>query len=214
MPGDMQKYLFDRHNFDVGAIDPDNPPPPTYNDADLTAARHDSFAKGQQKGLEDGKASRDQQILDLTRKMTAELATLTTNEADRAARFEHELMTLVVALYQKTFPILNTAYGIPQITATIKDTLGNLADQSTVQIEVAPQDLDEVSDRLKGFFATHDGQITLITGSDLETGQFRMKWQDGGAIRDPHALADQLTAALAQTLAEPPQNPHTSVTGG
>jgi flagellar assembly protein FliH len=208
--GELQKYLFDRHNFDVGAIDPDHPPAPTFSEEDLAAAKATAFAEGHRQGLQDAQASRDQQLIEMTKKIATDLSILIKGEQIRNQQFETETLALAGTAYQKTFPLLNATFGLPQILATIKTTLTNLNRAPAVQIEVAPQDLDELSDRLKSFLNQHDTHITLITGSDLETGAFRMKWQDGGASRDPHHIAAQILTALGHTLAEPPQNPHTS----
>lgn len=202
---DPNKYLFDLHNFDKGMdFDPDNPPAPTYSQEQLDSARDSGFADGVKKGLADAQASRDQQILDLTRRITGDLKNLIAAEVSREKRFETELMTLVQALYKKTFPMLNDACGLPQITETIKKILSSLDDKSAITIEVAPQDFEELTDRLKSFLAQHEGDILIIPQGTIDSGSFRIKWKDGGAIRDTEKLAADLVSALSLTLAENP----------
>lgn len=203
MMTDANKYLFDLHNFDSGiGFDPENPPVPTFSEEELAAARAAGFADGVKKGLADAQASRDQQMLDLTRRITTDLQVLMSGEQVRNTRFETELLSLVQALYQKTFPILNAEYGLPQMVATIQATLSSLKETSMVVIEIAPQDMEDLTDHLKSMMAQHVGQITILPQSDIEAGSFRIKWKDGGAVRNPQELAEKLSTAITATLAE------------
>lgn len=209
MTQDLQKYMFDHHNFDAGAIDLDHPPAPTFTEEQLEAAKTAAFAEGHRKGLQDGQASRDQEVLGIISRMTRDLSALMTHEAERNAAFQLDAVRLVADLYQKTFPILNDQFALPQLMATIQTTLNTLDKSTVVQVEVAAQDLNDLADRLKPFLSTHEGQVTLVSGTALEPASFHMKWQHGGAMRDTNDLFQKLTTALQQTLAEIPEHSKT-----
>jgi flagellar assembly protein FliH len=198
--GHQQKYLFDHHNFDVGAIDPDNPPPPTYTQAELDAAKATSFAEGVRQGEQNGQASRDQRVLDLIQKISGAVGTLTAAEASRKTQYQHEVIRLALALFHKMLPILKNHVGQDQMAQTLEETLNTLDPAISVQIEVAPQDLDDLAARLKPLMHQHQGQITLVAGTDLSEHDFRVKWPDGGAWRTPEQTAAALTTALEQLL--------------
>lgn len=200
---DTNKYLFDLHNFDSGIdFDPDNPPAPTFSEDELATARAEGMAEGIKKGLADAQVSRDQQIAALLTRMGTDVQKLITAETTRNQRFEQELIALVQSLYQKTFPILNSEYSSAQIAGTISSVLASLDDASLVAIEIAPQDMEDLSDRLKPMLTQHMGQVSIIPQTDVEAGSFRMKWKDGGAVRDVQALATQLSDALARALTD------------
>lgn len=200
------KYLFDLNNFDTGAgANPEEPPPPMFSEEELAAARQAGFNEGLKKGLADGLASRDQQIVALTQKLTADMATLIGAEAARAKRFETELIELVTGSFTKMFPILNAHVGLSQIVDTISKILADTGDTSTVVIESAPTDYDDLHARLRPFLSQHEGQVTVLPQSDIEPGSFRMRWKDGGAIRDTRALSEQIIDAIGRTLAESAQ---------
>lgn len=201
---EANKYLFDRNNFDLGAdFDPDHPPAPTFSEEELATARAQGFADGVKKGLADAQASRDQQIVALTQKISADLKVLFAAEETRNTRFETELIALAQALFTRAFPILNEAIGQDQITAIITETLRELSSQASVTIETSTQDHDDLSQRLKPHLAAYDGQMLILPHQDLEPGSFRMKWQDGGALRDSaqvmNAMIEKLETVLAGT---------------
>lgn len=207
MTQDLQKYMFDHHNFDVGAIDLDHPPAPTFSEQELDAAKAAGFAEGHRKGLIDAQASRDQEIAGIIAHMARGLTALTEQETERHAIFQADAVRVAADLYQKTFPILNDQFALPQLTTTIQTTLQTLDHTTAVQIEVAAEDLNDLADRLKPFLSTHEGQITLVSGTTLTPGSFHITWQHGGAVRDTNVLSERLTAALQQTLSELPEPP-------
>lgn len=209
MTQEMQKYLFDRNNFDIGAIDPNNPPAPTFSEDELAAAKTSAFAEGHKKGLQDGQASRDQQVVGLITCLIEHIKELMAHEADRNAKFQDETVRLALALYQKTFPLLNDHFGLDQITATLTDTIQSMNAQTAIQVEVAAQDLNDLSDRLKPFLSSYDGQVTLLSGTDIAPGSFRVKWQNGGAVRDTNALSSELMKSLERILERMPEQPNT-----
>jgi flagellar biosynthesis/type III secretory pathway protein FliH len=203
---EANKFLFDVNNFDHAAgYDPDAPVTPTYSEDDLAVGKSQAFAEGEKKGLADGLASRDQQIVALTQKLTTDIATLMSAEAGRASRFEQELIRLARAMFTQAFPILNDHFGWPQIEDSVKSVLGSLEESSSIIIEVSPQDQDELSTRLKGFLSQHVGQVSILPQSELAPGSFRMRWKDGGAIRDIETLKTMMIDALGRALAEPEQ---------
>ena len=205
-PPHNEKFLFDVNNFDGSSnFDPDDPTAAIYSENDLEAARKAAFAEGHAKGLADGQASRDQQIVALTEKLSTQIKTLINAERAREARFEQELITLARTIATQSFPILNEHFGLPQIVDTIAKILGGLGEGSVVVVEVAPLDQEELVARLRPLLARHPGDVTIMAQSDLEAGNFRLKWQDGGAIRDTNKLAQQLIDALGRALAEDAQ---------
>lgn len=203
MSPEPNKYLFDRHNFDLGAdFDPDNPPAPMFSEDELAAARAAGFADGVQKGLSDAQSSRDQQIVALTQKLAADIKTLLAAEDARAEKFESELITLAQHILTQAFPILNDTLGADQIAQMVTDILHDLPSKAAIVVETSTNDHDDLSQRLKPHLTAHEGQILILPATDIAPGSFRMKWQDGGALRDTGAILTQLQSALASALAQ------------
>lgn len=206
-----QKYLFDLNNFDTGGgLNADTPPAPVFSESELADARAQGFAEGEKKGHADGLASRDQQIVTLTQKLTQDMAQLFAAEQERTQRFEQDVLRLTKSVLAQAFPVFNRYMGPEQLEKTIRDVMTSLEESSSVVIEVAPTDQDELSQRLKSFLAQHVGHVSILPHSDMTAGSFRMRWKDGGAIRDIDKLSRDIFEALARTLAEIEQKTHTS----
>ena len=207
---DTNKYMFDLNNFDAGiGFDAENPPAPTFSEEELATAKQQGFNDGVKKGLADAAASRDQQVAQIVQKLGADISILLNAEAERARKFETELLTMVQALFIRAFPVLNHHFAQTQITATITEILQNLGENTSITIEISPTDLEEVSDRLRPLLSQHTGAVSILPQSDLDAGSFRLRWKDGGAIRDTQTLAEKITNELGLILAQTGQNGQT-----
>lgn len=208
--GGPSKYLFDRNNFDAGAIDPNALVVPTFSEEELEAARSQGFAEGLKQGQADAMASRAQTIAQHVGRLSTHIETLLKAEDARAQQFETELLSLTRTLFAQAFPLLNTRYGTEQIVDIILNTLRNLNESTDVVIEVSSTDLEEITDALRPLLNTHGDRIVIQPGIDLHEGDFRMKWKDGGALRDTQQLAQQIVTALSQSLAQDAQKDQTN----
>ncbi len=201
MTQELQKFLFDRLNFDHGAgYLPEHPPEPTFTSHELADAHARGITEGRTQAFKESQDSRDQKIIDLTQKITTATTALLSQESERSALYQNDVLKLIGALFQKAYPLLNNTYGLPQILETIKQVLSDLDEKAVVIIEVSTDDVNELSDRLKSFILQHNGQITILPHTDLVAGTCRMKWQDGGMIRDPQETAQKMIDALQETL--------------
>ena len=201
MTQEHQKFLFDRLNFDNGpGYVPEHPPEPTFTLAEHEAAYAKGMADGRAATLREAQESRDQKIVELTQKISNAATQLLIAEVERSKKFEIELIQLASALFQKAYPLLNTAYGLDQILDTIKNVMSTLDEKAVVTVESSTDDLNELSDRLKTLILNHNGQITILPNTDLTTGTCHLKWQDGGMIRDINETANKIVAALQETL--------------
>ena len=203
------KYLFDLHNFDAGAM-PDEPAEPVFSGEDMARARTEGYNEGHKMALEDAQASRDQQIVEITSRLTRDLQTLFAAEKARATMFQAELARLIKGIFDEAFPILGQKIGLDQMMATIHAIFEALGPHADIHVEVAPDDLNDVSLRLKPYLGTIDTQFHIQERADLAPGSFELKWQDGGALRDTQKLKTDILAAIDRALAESPEKTHTS----
>src|SRR5687768_3701752 len=100
-----QKFLFDRNNFDDGAINaPSKPVQTIFSLKEHEDAQKQAHAKGVQEGLAQAAASREDKIAAILKTMGANLSSLLTAEGARAAMYEAETLSLVRAIFAKLFP--------------------------------------------------------------------------------------------------------------
>lgn len=199
-----QKYFFDANNFDQVVVpepDPDlPPPPPVFSLEELGQAKDESFAQGRAEGIQAEKNSRQNYVAAQVATLNNEIRALILAEQIREKRFEAEVVALCHSLMSKLFPILTENNGTQEIEAIIAGVLQS-QDKSKILIEVPTEDVEEIYTSLLAMKDV-EGQFEVVGAADLTPGSCRMKWQDGGAVRDHKALAESILKEIDDVLAQ------------
>lgn len=202
-----RKFFFDLNDFDAPEVKPDAPPPPpTYSQDEIEAARLTAQEQGRQKGLNEAAASREQKITHLVQQISTQFATLFAAEQERESRYEEEVISLVLQALDRLFPSLTERIGPYETQQAITRVLKTAADQSEITIRVAP---DFVADVEAVIAPIRNKDINppsfhIVPDDTLDAGDCRLLWQDGGAVRNAAGLAgaihDSLLALLPDTF--------------
>lgn len=205
-----QKFMFDLHCFDDGYVEEPEfvePPPPTFSEAELAAAKEESYARGKKDGLEEARISREKLIADLMQKISREFATLFAAESARAAQYEAEAVYLARAVFARLFPALNEQHGLGEVESVIIKTLEHCRNLPEIAIEVSPDYVEPVQERIAAAAAalSASGLCRVAENPALKAGDCRMIWQDGGAARNAEAIAAEIARIFEQTLADRPR---------
>lgn len=208
MSSEGRKYFFDLNNFDSNAIpEPEEdlpPPPPVFSEEELAGAQKISFEEGRIAGHQEEKQSREQYIATQISELNTQILSLILAEQIREKKFEQEVVYLCHALLEKVFPALTARQGTEEIESILARVIAKQP-LSQIHIEVPTDDVKEVQKHLSALKDIEPDRLHIIGASDLTKGSCRMKWQDGGAIRDYEALATAVFAELDGVLAPPPQ---------
>lgn len=200
-----EKFLFNVHCFDedfVKEVEEEAPPPPMFTQEELEAAKHAAFTKGHTQALEEAKASRGQHLATVLETLSNDLAHLCAQEERRAKLYEHEAVSLSLAIFSKLFPLYQKQYGFDELAETIKTVLSRHEGQKDITVFVHP-DLVQGVDAFLTKIQRHDSSLSLrVTGDDaLGSGAAKVTWADGGAVRDSESMAGQIETLIKQALA-------------
>ena len=213
MSPEGRKYFFDLNNFDGNSIpEPEEdlpPPPPVFSEDELAAAKKISFEEGRAVGHEQEKQSRAQYIAGQISELNTQILSLVLSEQMREKRFEHEVIHLCRALMSRAFPSFTVSNGYFEVENVISRVIANQP-KSQIYIEVPKEDAEDVKTYLLSLKNIETDRLHIIGIDGLSKGSCRMKWQDGGAIRDHHALVNEILAELDEVLAPLTQKVHNS----
>ncbi len=204
-----ERFLFDQNNFDDDfeeEIIEEEPPPPTYSEEELAAARDAAYREGKKDGLAEAAASREKQIAELIAKITDHFKTLFAAEQLREQQYESEAVLLAQTIFQRLFPALNEREGLAEVQAVIASVLDTQKDAGKLVIEVHPEDTQPIEERLQGLVTAlaAAGDITVQGNETLQSGDCTIRWDDGGAQRRIHDLAEEIHRQLEHMLADRP----------
>lgn len=202
----LKKFLFDINSFDEPEpIDPATLAP-TFSEEEVATARSEGhtagYAEGKAEGTRLAVQSREQLTANTLRSISESFTMLFAGEYDREKIFEEESVRLTLKTLRKLFPVLNKRFGQDEIKDVILSVLQTGARRSAIAIEVAPDDAHSIEELLAGHWSDPESapRYRVLAQKDLNPGQCRLSWEDGGAVRDAEALAEKVTAALADLL--------------
>ena len=207
-----RKFMFDVNDFDEKDApevpdEPQPPPPPTFSEAELERARRDSLAKGREEAAAEAEASRERRVADLLQTISREFSTLFAAEDLRNAQYEAESVRLTLATLQRLFPAMNQKYGLSEIQRVIQEVLESQREQATIKIEVEPDYVETIRDHVKRVLkqANISGNCEVTGNQALGPGDCRMSWENGGALRESTAVAEDIERHMQVILAERPR---------
>lgn len=202
---DRQKYLFDLNNFDESAghqkIEEDlPPPPPVFSTLDMEQAEQRGYERGREAAMQEAQVSREQYIATQIGGFTGHLRSLLLSEQMRERRFEEEVLTLSRSIFTSCFSSLSAKHGIDEIIRVISETLKN-QDQANIIIEVPTADYQDIKAQMVNLLHMEQNRLTLRPSDDLNVGDCRIRWDNGGAFRTQSDIVEKILYHLEELLA-------------
>ncbi|MCC7305712.1 MAG: hypothetical protein IT558_05575 [Alphaproteobacteria bacterium] len=203
----LQKFLFDKNIFDeehLARLEAEkNPPPPTFTEAEMEAARQEAFARGKREALEQSTKSREHLVAQVLEKMARDLGLLFQSESRREKMFETEAVQLCLAAVRKIFPRFHARLGHEELKARLESVLRRQEGHAHIDVHVTPDIVGEIETHLKHMKSAGIGLNFTVKGDEtLSPGAFRLAWADGGALRSAERLAGDIETALEELLAQ------------
>ncbi|MFN4281206.1 MAG: hypothetical protein ACK4NA_01060 [Alphaproteobacteria bacterium] len=197
MSSNATKFLFG-NSFDPAKAGPEVPPPPTFSEAELAAAREEGFRAGHAAGHAEMAQSVEQAA-------AAALAEIGARLADMNGRFDDirqaaiaSGVEVVSAAVRKLVPALAKRNGLAEIENLVRDTLHTLYDEPRVVIRAHDSVIDALQERVDGMAAASGfmGKVVLFGDDQFSETDCRIEWADGGAERNLGKLWRRIDAAI------------------
>lgn len=219
-----KKFLFDLNKFD----EPDapeiieeiieeeiEPPPPTFSEDELEAAKAVSFTQGKSEGIQEERAKRDQELTCHLGTISQQFQTLFANELYREKAYEHEAVHLASEIIDHLAPTLEEKLGGDVLKKTIENAVMAQSKQSEIIIEVAESAVDEINEILERVKQADENapQFKVKPSTDLTEGACKLSWKDGGMVRNPKETAQSIKNELEKLLSseQKPENTEETV---
>lgn len=196
-----KKYFFNQNIFDENHVE--EPLPPAFSEKEMEAAKLKGIVEGKNQGLKEAENSQlklTSQILD---KIQKQLVQFSAAESLREQMFEREILQLCLAVFERLFPVYSQHAGFVEMKTAITDIMKQQEGQNHVVISVTPDVAGAIETHLNGLKDSGlDLKFSVKGDETLALGACRLAWSDGGALRDPQRLADEIRASVEQVLAK------------
>ena len=203
----VEKFFFDQNVFDEDHIEedllePEEPPPPTFTEAEIEAAKNAAFRRGQTQGIEEEKNSREQHLASAMDVLAKNMAMLFAQEQAREAVYEREAVELVGVLLKRLYPHFSQQNGFDELKASLHQIIASQSGRQSVLVRVAPDMTDGIERFLKDLQARQSDILFTVKGDESLSGtQCELSWEHGGARHDPESIANQIMDILSEGLA-------------
>lgn len=215
-----EKFLFETC-FDLEQELPvgpeDHGPAPIYSAEDLASAERDGFAAGRTDGLAEMQRSSEQATAQALAAISDRLRDFADRLPDLTAAGERHTLEIAVMALRILFPELARRNALDEVEGLVRDCLTQLGNEPRVVVRTADSLHDALRGRLEGLCAEvgFEGRVVLLTDEDLEPGDAKIEWADGGAERNTAQLWSEIEAVLMRGLDDTnaPAPPQTIETG-
>jgi hypothetical protein len=198
--------MFDLNDFDEEAIakkkEEEENAPPTFSAEELDAARAEGFQKGKVSGIDEERASLNQQILNTLQALKPHITELLINEEHRNKRFVDDSIAISLDALKKVFPEIYKAAHLEALKTYLKTTLTEQQKLTRLIIFVHPDTEKDISKYIDETFPALDTEkkILVKANPDLALGHAHIQWEHGGAIWTPLQLHDKILKDIATFL--------------
>ena len=197
-----EKYFFTANIFDEAEVEEELPAAPVFSEQELETARRTSLLEGKQAALQEMENSISKRIGLILEKISQDMAILFNAEKSREETYEKETINLCLQVFAKVFPLYNEKYGFEELKNALMTILKKQEGQKSIAIAVAPEFVDGINEYLSKLYSLETGVKFTVKGDpSLSSGACKLAWEDGGAVRNPEAMADEIKSMMEQMLA-------------
>lgn len=214
------KYLFETSFDPAKSVDADVPPPPTFSQEEMAAAREEGFREGHAAGHAEMARGIEQAAADALAVIGAQLAQMNVRFEDIRASAIASGVEVVAATVRKLIPALAKRNGLAEIEHLVRDSLHSLYDEPRVVIRAHDSVIEALQDRIDGMAAASGfmGKVVLFGDEQFSETDCRVEWADGGAERNLGELWRRIDAAIERVTdgngAAPQSTTHGAATLG
>lgn len=211
---DPSKFMFEGNVFDPLSKheveeEEEPPPPPVFSEEELAAAKASSFDEGKREGLTESQNSREQAVSETLNRISIALVTEFDAEKHREKIYEAEALALSLSIFETLFPVFTKDHGLTEIKTAITQVIQDESGQGKIRIELSPDETAPLTEHLTHLpIENGTERLNIVTNDTFTDGQFKLTWDDGGAVRDSQKMAGTVASILKQGLAGQPSSRH------
>ncbi len=225
---EVRKFLFD-HSFDVveepeEEIEEENEEAepeevvPSFSEEELNAAKEEAFAAGKEEGVQEASATTEREILGSLSALGGRFGEVFKAQDEANASILESAITIAASIARKVFPYLNERHGLSEIERMVVTTMERILEEPRIIVYLNPELVDPFTERLSTLTAqaSYKGEVQVVAGEDIPSGDCRVVWSGGGAKRDTAELWREIDDIVERNLASAEEDigPEAPVTEG
>jgi flagellar assembly protein FliH len=196
------KFLFD---MDFSAPDKtrERPATPSEIAQKIAAAEANAYRDGYDAGQREAKAESDRRAALALEEIGIAIRTIATRFSGIESRMETEAVDVAVAVARKLCGALIASEPLGEITGLVRDCFSHLVSTPHLVVrineslyEVARERIERMA-KQSGF----DGRLVILAEPEIETGDCRIEWADGGVVLERTAIEAKIDELVGRYMA-------------
>ncbi len=190
------------------APEPELPPAIQYSEEEYQQACAEAQERGRVAGLAEAREDREEAQAAATARLLQQYDFLLSQQEKIANQHQDEALNIASVLVRKLFPHLAANHGLIEIEAIVRDCLERARLEPRLVVRCSDLFLDDVKQLVESIVGQvgYEGRVVFLSAPDMEAGDLRVEWADGGAERN----ADDQWAAIDSVIALALQSDDTS----
>ena len=180
----------------------DGRPMPTHTEAELEAARSESFAAGHAAGSAEARGEIEAAVAQALTTIARSIASLGATHKTALQQISSDSAVLARAVGTKLASALIARHPLGEIEMLVRRCLSELHDEPRIVVRASETAVAAMKDRVVEVTQScgFPGQIVLLPDDAMAGADCRVEWADGGVERNSEALSRRLDAAIQRFL--------------
>lgn len=189
----------------VPEVTPETPPPPTYSEEDLAAARDEAYAQGREAGVKEMSESLEHETRNTLAAVENALRELMWSQAAIETRSAEDAIRVALTAVRRLFPALANRDPLAEIEGLVGRAMALIQGEAVLNIYVNDRLVEPISARIRPMAAAagFQGRIKMHPLASLAPGDGRVEWEGGGIGRDAAAMKKAVEETIGHALPAP-----------
>ncbi|WP_438277024.1 FliH/SctL family protein [Nitrobacter sp.] len=187
--GAPAKFLFDT-DFSVSHKSNERAPTTQEIAQQIAAAESRAYQNGFDAAQREARVQSDRRIALAIENISADVRAIAQSVAGVEARMETEAVDVAVAVARKLCSELIAAEPLTEIAALVSDSFRHLVSTPHLVVRINDQLYDTAREQIERIAKQNGftGQLVILAEPDIETGDCRIEWADGGIVLERAAI--------------------------
>lgn len=189
----------------------DIPPAPTFSEEEVAQAQQSAFDEGKAAGRHEAAQEIEQAINSTLTAIAQAIPPAFQNIQNHQNIMAQQAVQVAHAVTKKILPAYVNRHGSEEIISIVMKCLEPLRSEPRLILKVHEDLRDEIFEKVSKIATDFgfDGRVIVMPNSDIEKGDCKIDWSEGGAERTIETLWQEIDAILAQNVAQPSDpSPH------
>lgn len=155
------------------------------------------FTEGQSEGRREAQSDLQAQAIAATQSLRDQFAVFVSQDADRRAELERDLVDMVLDICERTIPDLLRAFSTQQVQARLAEAIGKGARQADLEIRLSPE-TETILAEIITQITPPDRKMPpkLVADASLKNGEAQMSWDNGFMKYSLDRVCEEILLAL------------------